>query len=103
MGLKMLAEKVEEKIMKWYEKKGVEYTSWDYVLTRFWTRVCPRIILIPIIFWVFKLVLINFMLTRYGFEKTILYVAIILILRPMFSEMLKSFGELKWGLGGGKL
>lgn len=69
-----------------YEKKDLEWKKSDDIIWKFWAYVFPILILIPILFWALKKLMIDYLLAKKGFETAIMYLAIILIIRPMIME-----------------
>ena len=83
-------DRILDRIMARYEKNGHKFEKIDFIIWKFWLKVFPKIAFIPLVFWVLKKVFIDYMLPHYGFEKTIVYLAIIIMIRPMLSDLLKT-------------
>lgn len=94
-----LAERFINFMKRKYEKKNLDWNRSDNIIWGFWSKVFPILILIPIMFFALKYLLIDYLLANKGFEKTIMYIAIILIIRPMimdfFVRWLKFKDEMK--------
>lgn len=90
-----LSERIEEWIKAKYVKKNVEFTPFDNILVKFWIKVFPKLVLIPVLFYVMKWFLIDYVLATKGFEIAVMYIAIILVLRPMIVDVFKNMIELR--------
>lgn len=90
-----LSERLEVWVQSKYAKKGMEFTSFDNLLVKFWLKVFPKLVLIPIVFFVMRWFLVDYLLAKKGFETTICYVAIILVLKPMIVDVFKNMFELR--------
>lgn len=82
-------------IRKKYTDKGMEWQKSDDIVFGFWTRIFPYIAWIPILFWILKKIFIDYMLHKKGFEETIIYLAIIIMIRPMITELFTKITNLK--------
>lgn len=90
-----LSDRIEEWVKHLYAKRGVEFTPFDNVLVKFWVKVFPKLILIPVLFYVLRWFLIDYILAKKGFEIAVMYIAIILVLRPMIVDVFKNMIELR--------
>jgi hypothetical protein len=84
-----LYEKIQDKVIKFYDSRGKKFEPIDAMLLWITCKFLPKIFLILIFYWIMQKVFIGFMLPKYGFEKTILYLAIVLMLRPMLQDIIK--------------
>src|SRR3990172_7808670 len=78
-----------------YIRRGDEWTRFDDLLWTFWTKFFGLLILIPAIFWISKLFIIDYLLKKKGFETMVGYSIIILLLKPMFFDALHKILEFK--------
>lgn len=69
-----------------YIRKGVEFGRQEKILWKFWAYVFPYLVFIPLLFWLLKKVIIDYLLIKKGFETMVAYAIILLIMRPMIME-----------------
>jgi hypothetical protein len=81
------------KLQGWYEKHNTEWKASDEFL--FWgaTTLLPILIWIPLLYMALRWLFIDYMYVHYGFDKTIIYIAIILMIRPIISDLFKMIAE----------
>jgi hypothetical protein len=70
-----------------YAKKEIPWEKSDTWVWSFWTLIFPTLSLIPLLFWLLKKFLIDYMLAKKGFETTIIYISIIIVLRPLIFDL----------------
>lgn len=91
--------KLSEKFIEWikgkYIKKGIEWQKSDLIIWSFWTNVFPYIAWIPLLFWMMKKIFIDYFLHKKGFEETIIYLAIILLIRFILMQLFEKISELR--------
>ena len=78
-----------------YERKNIKWDRSDDLVWGFWVRIAPIIIWIPILFWLMKWILIDYLLKTKGFETAVMYLAIILIIRPLIMDLFTNIVDLK--------
>ena len=81
--------------MNQFAKRGKTFTIYDKILAKFWIYVFPRIILIPILFYGMKKLLIDWLYASKGFEITIIYLAIIIVIRPLIMDAILQMFKLR--------
>ena len=86
-----------QKIKSVYLKKGIVWNRSDSLIWGFWAKVFPVLALIPLLFWLLKKLLIDYMLVKYGFERTIIYITILVFIRPILMSLITAFFGLKNG------
>lgn len=83
---------IKEKIMKWvhyrYKLTGSKFTKFDQFTWRLFLDVLPKLFSIFITYFLFKLLLINIILNKKGFEEMVAYGIIIAMIMPQFREIL---------------
>lgn len=82
-------EKVQEKVLAFYDSRGKKFEPIDAFLLWVVIKLLPKILLILAFYWLMQRIFIRYMLPHYGFEKTVLYLAIVLMLRPMLQDIIK--------------
>jgi len=91
--------KISERFINWikskYDKKGLKWERSDEIVWGFWANIAPIIIWIPILFWILKYTFIDFMYKKYGFEKTIIFIAIIMFIKPLIFELFTKLSQLR--------
>ena len=92
-----------EKFMSWYSRKKIlknidngKITKSDERVFRSFFFLLPRIILIPIFVIGLKYLFINYYLTKYGFEKTIIIIFIYYVLFKMVIDLIIDFAKKKF-------
>ena len=91
--------KIGEHVMNWikniYTKRNVTWDKSDDFVWGFGIHVLPIIIWIPLMFWLLKYAFIDYMYVKYGFEKTIIFIAIIMFVRPMIMDLFTKLLKIK--------
>jgi hypothetical protein len=83
-------EKIKDKVLAFYDSRGKPFEPIDAFLLWVTVKLLPKLAFILFFYWLLQLIFIRFMLPKYGFEKTIVYLVIILLLRPMLQDIIKA-------------
>ena len=86
--LAKIEERFTARLKTKYAKKGLAWETSDEIFIYFWFKVMPWIVWIPLFFWLLKWTFMDFMYNKYGFEKTIIFLAIIMIVKPTIMEVI---------------
>lgn len=91
--------KISDKFTNWmknkYARKNIQWERSDSIVWGFWTKVFPYIVWIPLLFWLLKKLMIDYLLAKKGFEETIIFIAIMIIIKPLIMETLTKIVTLK--------
>jgi hypothetical protein len=85
-----LYEKAQDKVMAFYDSRGKKFERIDALLLWITVKLLPKLAFILFSYWLLQLIFIKFMLPHLGFEKTIVYLVIVLLLRPMLQDIIKA-------------
>jgi hypothetical protein len=87
-----------DKFSSWYKGKKKQKNIENGELTKSDERVfkgvfflIPRLLLIPALFFFLKWIFIDFYLTKYGFEKTVIYILLYYLIMKMFLDLILEF------------
>lgn len=78
-----IIDNIIERVHKLYESKNIEWKPSDELVFNYGLKILPILITIPLMFIFLKWIFIDFMLTKKGFETTIIYCFIIIEIKPM--------------------
>jgi len=91
--------KIGEHVMNWikglYIKRNVAWDKSDDFVWNGVIYVLPMVLWIPLMFWLLKYAFIDYMYVKYGFEKTIIFIAIIMFIRPMIMDLFTKLLKIK--------
>jgi len=78
-----------------YEKKDIEWKRSDTIIFSFWTTVFPQLVIIPVVFFLMKFLIIDYLLKKKGFEVMVGYAIIIIVIRPLFLDLITRYLKFK--------
>ena len=78
-----------------YAKKNISWDFSDELVWNYGMKMLPILIFIPAMFWLLKFMFIDYMLAKKGFEITIIYLAIIMMIKPLIMDLMRTVMTIK--------
>lgn len=83
-----IQQRLMERVKDYYFKNNIPYGTKDKLAFGYIIYIVPSLFFLPAMFFFFKWLFITRLLATKGFEETIIYIAIMMLIRPIIQDIL---------------